>query len=72
MEKKEIKYYIKKHKQLNCYVLFKYIHYKNGYGVKGIYFGTRQECEEEKERIRNENKINRLRSRYKEDKTIKK
>ena len=52
MKEKEIKYYINKHKQLNLYVLYKFIHKGNGYGIKGIFFGTRKECQEKLKEIK--------------------
>lgn len=48
----EIKYFIEKHKQLNEYVIFKYIHKNNGYAIKGIFSGTRQECQQKLKEIK--------------------
>ena len=42
-----IKYSIKKHKQLGCYVLWKEGSGHNSFGCRGIFHGTKQECEAE-------------------------
>lgn len=39
-----IKYTIEKHKQLGKYVVWKETKSEHGYGVKGVFQGTRQEC----------------------------
>lgn len=49
---KEIKYYINKHKQLNLYVLYKYVHIGKGYASKGIFFGSKKECQERLKEIK--------------------
>ena len=39
-----VKYEIKRHKQMNCYIVWKNSKTENGLGCKGVFFGTRQQC----------------------------
>lgn len=48
-----INYSIKKHKQMGCYILWKDIENKRSYASHCIYQGTRKECEEELNKIKN-------------------
>lgn len=41
-----IKYSIEKHKQLNCYVIWKELVRDKGFNVLGIFHGTKKECQE--------------------------
>ena len=47
-----MKYSISKHKQLDCYVVWCETKTDNGYGCKGVFQGTRQECKEYLERLK--------------------
>lgn len=55
-----IKYTIEKHNQLSelnkksMYVLWKEVTSEHGFGVKGIYQGTKKECQEKLKEIRGE------------------
>jgi len=46
-----IKYKIKKHKQLGCYILWKESYSKYGMGCRGIYHGTKEECKIKKKEL---------------------
>lgn len=50
-----VKYHIEKHEQLGKYVLWKETETKQGLSVRGIFQGTRKECEEKLEQIKKEN-----------------
>jgi hypothetical protein len=59
MKKIKINYFIKKHNKLGSkvkgdYVLWKEVHSERGWGIKGVFQGSKQECEEELQRIRKE------------------
>ncbi|MBR2245690.1 MAG: hypothetical protein IKN65_00895 [Clostridia bacterium] len=43
---KKIKYTIQYHNQLGKYVLWKEVESEHGFGIKGIFNGTRKECQE--------------------------
>ena len=47
-----IKYSISKHKQLGCYVVWCESRTENGYGCKGVFQGSRKECQEYLERLK--------------------
>ena len=49
-----MKYSISKHKQLDCYVVWCETKTNNGYGCKGVFQGTRKECQEYMEVLKNE------------------
>ena len=49
-----MKYSINKHKQLGCYVVWCEIQTAHGYGVKGVFQGTRKECQEYIEKLKEE------------------
>jgi len=51
---KKANYSIKKHKQLGEYVLWKEIISEHGFAVKGIFNGTKKECEAKLKEIRGE------------------
>lgn len=51
---KKANYSIKKHKQLGEYVLWKEISSEHGFAVKGIFKGTKKECQEYLEKIKGE------------------
>lgn len=48
-----IKYTIQKHKQLSKYVVWCETKIEHGYGAKGVFQGTRQECRDYLEMIKN-------------------
>lgn len=48
----EIKYDIIYHKSLEKYVLWKIVHKNKGYAYKGIFQGTRQECQDKLKEIK--------------------
>lgn len=59
---KKIKYSIERHDKLGKdvignYVLWKEVTSDHGWGVKGVYQGTRRQCEEEKKRREQNDKI---------------
>ena len=48
---KKANYSIKKHKQLGEYVVWKESKTEHGFGVKGVFQGTKQECQEYLEKL---------------------
>lgn len=48
------KYTLQKHKQLGKYVVWKETKTEHGIGVKGVFQGTKKECEEYLERLKSE------------------
>ena len=50
--KKKIKYTIEKHAQLGKYIIWRDVESSHGFCTKGIFQGTRKECQEELEKIR--------------------
>lgn len=48
------KYTIQKHKQLGCYVVWCETKTEHGYGAKGVFQGTRQECKDYLETLKGE------------------
>ena len=49
-----VKYTIEKHKQMNCYILWKNVKRDHSYGCRGIFQGTRKECKEKLKEIESE------------------
>ena len=49
---KKATYSIKKYKQLGEYVLWKEINSEHGFAVKGIFKGTKKECEKKLKEIK--------------------
>ena len=47
-----IKYSISKHNQLGCYVVWQESKTERGYGNKGVFQGSRKECQEYLERLK--------------------
>ena len=49
---KKVNYSIKKHKQLGKHVLWKEISSEHGFAIKGIFNGTKKECEDRLKEIK--------------------
>lgn len=49
-----IKYTLQKHKQLGCYVVWQESKTEHGMGVKGVFQGSKKECQEYLEKIKGE------------------
>lgn len=49
-----VKYKIQKHKQLGQYVVWRESKTEHGLGIKGVFQGSKKECEEYLEKIKGE------------------
>ena len=54
--KEKIYYTIEYHKLMKKYILWKNVDSKNGFASKGIYAGTKKECEEKLKEIKTSGK----------------
>lgn len=49
-----VKYSISYHKQMEKWVLWKEVNSKHGFAIKGIFQGTKKECQEKLKEIKGE------------------